>query len=265
MDAPYNDGAKNMARPMFVNSLAPLIDNQIADRVLKRLREKFDASCALDTVDCATDGEIYVYGGVLRRAVFSDAHCGDLDLMVPNGDDRAFETLNALRVPFRLNRSGHHRYRWNNLQIDVLQPREFYGGFEDVEAFLSFFDLKINALALHLRSQRIIDPFKVLVRENPKDPGINWRRWDKMPAFELVILAIRLLKIMHEIPSLRISLTDADRLQEDVLPKISEYDWANLYDRFPRGKQAFLQMFGETVLKHGGNRALKLKRYRGNS
>ena len=234
---------------MIVNSLTPLIDTEIAGRVLKGLRERFDTSCALGTLDCATGGEIYVYGGVLRRALFGDSHCGDIDLMVPNGDNRVFEALNALRVPFGFNRSGHHSYRWNNLQLDVLQPREFYGGFEDVESFLSFFDLEINALALHLRSQRIIDPFKILVRENLRDPRINWQRWDKMPAFELVILTIRLLKIMHEIPSLRVSRIDTERLQADVLPKIRECDWTNLYNRFPRGKQAFLQMFTETVLK----------------
>ncbi|HET9281338.1 MAG TPA: hypothetical protein VFR24_05190 [Candidatus Angelobacter sp.] len=248
-----------MGRPIIVNPLTPLIENEIASRVLKRLRERFDTSCALGTLDCATGGEIYVYGGVLRRSLFSDSHCGDLDLMVRNGDDRAFETLNILRVPFGFNRSGHHRYRWNNLQIDVLQPREFYGGFEDIESFLSFFDLKINALALHMGSQRIIDPFKVLVQENLIDPGINWQRWDKMPTFELVILAIRLLKIMHEIPSLRIPLADTVRLQEDVVPKIRDCEWTNLYNRFPKGKEAFLRMFSETVLKHQKSLTLKFE------
>lgn len=247
---------------MIVHSSAPLIDSELARRVLKRLHEGFDTSCALGALDCATDGEIYLYGGMLRRALFSDAHCGDLDLMVANGDNRVFEALNILRVPFGFNRSGHHRYHWNNLQIDVLQPREFYDGFEDVEPFLSFFDLKINALALHIRSHHIIDPFHVLTRTPLTDPGINWQRWDRMPTFELAILAIRLLKIMHEIPELRISLTDTDRLQEDVVPKIRAFDWTSLYNRFPRGREVFLQMFAETVLKRQKSLTLSLNRRR---
>jgi hypothetical protein len=187
---------------------------------------------------------------VLRRVLFNDLLSGDLDVMVPNGDDRAFHTLNRLHVPFEFNRQGHHRYRWNNLQIDLLQPEEFYAGFQDVEASLSFFDLKINALAFHMKSRQLIDPFKVLRQSRVLDPGINWGRWSEMPPFELAILAIRLLKIMHEIPGLGIPTADKERLRHVVLPKIRECDWSNLYNRFPRGKQVFLRMFNTTVIEH---------------
>ena len=38
---------------------------------------------------------MYVFGGTVRRALFNDTRFGDLDLMIPNGDARAFEVLGA--------------------------------------------------------------------------------------------------------------------------------------------------------------------------
>ena len=238
-----------MTEPFIARAIRR-VDQSIAWRTRERLEEALDSSCAITTLNYATGGDIYVFGGTVRRVVFRDSRSGDLDLMVPNGDDRAFEALNKLRVPFQLNRQGHHRYCWNRLQIDVLQPREFYGGFHNVNAALRFFDLRINALALHLRSHKIIDPFRVLEQDQVSNPGINWCRWNQMSLLELAILAIRLLKIMHEIPQLRIPAPDVERLEHDVVPQIQRCDWSNLYDRFPRGKHEFLRMFNDTVLGH---------------
>jgi hypothetical protein len=108
-------GITAMSQLSMLKSVAQMIDNGFASRILQRLQEGFDASVAVSTLNDATDGEIYVYGGVLRRVLFNDLLSGDLDVMVPNGDDRAFHTLNRLHVPFEFNRQGHHRYRWNNL------------------------------------------------------------------------------------------------------------------------------------------------------
>lgn len=222
-------------------------------RVLHRLRHSFDARCALDMLEHTTGGEFYIFGGTVRRVLFDDTRSGDLDLMVPNGDDRAFEALNALRVPFELNRSGHHRYHWNALQIDLFQPREFYRGFQDVDAALRFFDLRINALAVHPRTGRILDPFDVLSRSTVSDPGINWCRWDEMHLFDVVVLAIRLLKIMCETPALTISSADSLRLEEDVLSRIRRVNWDQVQQRFPLGKEVFFQMFEINVLRRARN------------
>jgi hypothetical protein len=221
---------------------------ELSSRARRLLMERFDSSCAIEVLNRATDGDICVFGGTIRRALFHDKMSGDIDIMVPNGDDRAINKLDALKVPFVLNSNNHRRYRWNSLQIDIFQPREFFCGFEDVEKALCFFDLRINALSLHLRSGRILDPFHVVSQTPVTDPGINWTRWGETSPLNVVVLAIRLAKIMHEIPELTISTTDADRLLTEVVPRIRECDWMEVQERFPLGKQVFLQVFGTRVL-----------------
>jgi hypothetical protein len=226
----------------------PVVGINLQSRVLKRLQERFDSCHVIGTLDRATGGELYVFGGTVRRILFDDKQSGDLDLMVPNGDRRAFEALNDLRIPFQLNRSGHHRYQWNAQQIDLFEPREFYRGFDNVEGALRYFDLKINAIALHIGTGCIVDPFGILSQVEPLDPGINWFRWQEMLSVELNILAIRLVKIMYETPNLAILESDADRLRADVIPQIYKSSWSSVHNRFPLGKDAFLKEFGATVL-----------------
>jgi hypothetical protein len=222
--------------------------SELFSRVIRLLTDRFDSCCAIDFLNRATNGEIYVFGGALRRGLFGDKLSGDVDIMVPNGDDRATSALDSLKVPFVLNSQKLRRYRWNSLQIDLFQPREFFRGFEDVETALSFFDLKINALSLHLRSRRIVDPFYIVSQVPVTDPGINWARWTEMSALNVVILAIRLAKIMHEVSRLTISTADAHRLLTEVVPRIRECDWAEVQQRFPPGKDAFLRVFASNVL-----------------
>lgn len=230
-------------------------DGGLASRVLGDLRRSFDASCVVDRLVEATDGEAYLFGGTLRRGLFGDAHSGDLDVMVPNGDNRIFRALRKLGVPFVLNRQRHHRYRWNRQQIDVLQPREFYAGFPTIEGALGFFDLRVNALALHLASRRILDPFGITSsRMPPSDVGINWRRWCAMPDVELAILAIRLLRIVHETPGSAVGRADALRLQREVLPRLQGCDWRPVHQRFPLGKSAFMDVFVRNVVKSAEGR-----------
>ncbi|MHB8355451.1 MAG: nucleotidyltransferase family protein [Vulcanimicrobiaceae bacterium] len=213
------------------------------------LQERPDSKRLLDVLARATDGEIHIVGGSIRRALLGGSGSGDLDLIVPNGDPRAFDALRILDIPFEFNRHGHHRYHWNGLQIDVFQPEEFFTGFPDVEGALRYFDLRINALALHVRSQRILDPFRVLCRRDIVGPGINWQRWEDMPLFDVAVLAIRLARIMHEVPRLSISTADAYRLRSWLLPKLRDVGWSALYDRFPAGREAFFGWFDAHVLQ----------------
>jgi hypothetical protein len=113
---------------------------------------------------------------------------------------------------------------------------------------LQYFDLRINALALHFARRRMLDPFGVLQQAHKCDPGINWGRWENMPPLELAVLAIRLLKIMYESPSLSIHVFDKDRLIAEVLPKITEEQWEAVHQRFPLGRNMFLSMFATHVL-----------------
>jgi hypothetical protein len=222
--------------------------SDLSSRVQELLAKRFDSYWAIKALQHATGGEIYIFGGAVRRGLFGDKLSGDIDIMVPNGDDRAFEAFDSLKVPFVRNSQDLHRYRWNSLQIDLFQPREFFRGFEDVESALRFFDLKINALSLHLRSGRILDPFEMVSARPVTDPGINWSRWMEMSPLHVVILAIRLAKIMHELPQLTISLRDAKQLTNEVLPRIRECDWKQVRQRFPTGKDAFLEVFTAKVL-----------------
>lgn len=234
--------------------------------VLQRIQKSAVASRIVDILSQATDGDVYIFGGSLRRVLFGENSFGDLDIMVPNGDARAFEALSAFGLSFTLNRHGHHRYLWGGQQVDLFQPSEFFNGFPDVETALRFFDLEINALALHLGSRHIIDPFRVLDQPYPTNAGINWQRWREMAGIELAVLAIRFVRIMSESPALTISLVDATRIRERITPKLRECDWDGVEDRFPAGKSAFLQRFDATIAMHTSperRRAASLSRSRG--
>ena len=217
-------------------------------RVHQILGERFDATCAITFLSDATGGDFHLCGGSIRRALLDESLSGDLDLIVPNGDNRAIEALDRLGLTFVLNSHGHHRYRWNALQIDIFEPSRSLTGFNSAEDALQFFDLKVNALALHVGSGRILDPFRVLVEIPMTDPGINWPRWTRMQPLDLVVLAIRLVKVMYEAPLFSISTADAKRLQDDVLPHVQACDWDLVKPRFPQGKEQFLRVFTSTVL-----------------
>src|SRR5689334_8837974 len=122
----------------------------VLERVQLQIQDRSDARCAVDTLLRATDGECYLCGGTIRRAVFGTRCFGDIDVMVPNGDTRAMAALDSLGVPYRMNSYHHRKYRWNTLEIDLFEPREFFEGYESIPCALRSFDLRINALAIHM-------------------------------------------------------------------------------------------------------------------
>jgi hypothetical protein len=165
----------------------------------------------------------------------------------------AFAALDAHGVPFDLNRSHHRRYRFRAVQAEFFHPSSFYSGFANIHSAVAFFDLRINAVGVELGSGRVIDPFEtVAIHPLPRDPGINWRRWSAMPPIEVAVLALRLLRINAEIPSLQISTADSTRLRSDVIPVIESADWASIEDRYPGGKKAFLPAFQAMIRRNGG-------------
>jgi hypothetical protein len=212
----------------------------LALRVLKRINQSPKTKHVFDTLAHATSGDVYLVGGAIRRVLLGNGANGDLDFMVPNNDSRAFDALSALGVPFSLNRSGHHRYQWDGLQVELFPPATFYSGFADVESAVRYFDLRVNALALHAGSRSIIDPFRIS-RQKPTDPGINWRRWEVMPDLEITILAIRFLRIMCDNMTLTIGANDARRLRQRVVPAIRRCEWSPVHDRYPQGKELFIR------------------------
>lgn len=219
----------------------------LARRVLARLATSRRLWGLLSAVEKATKGEFYVFGGTLRRTLIdTDPGC-DLDIMVPNDDNRVFDCLAQAGITHSLNRRGHRRYDFNGLQLDVNQPQEWQANFADVPDVLKFFDLRINSLALHFGSRTVLDPLRALALPFQEEPGINWRRWRAMPPLELTILVIRLHRILHESPGLFLTAQDGTALQNVVLPQCDSVDWHLVRDRFPGTKADFVREFKATV------------------
>ncbi len=233
-----------------ITALPNAADRALMDRIHARIGERFDARMAVDALVEATGGELYLCGGAVRRALFGDGSFADLDFMIPNYDQRAFRALDTLRVPYSLNSHHHRRYRWNGLELDLFEPREFFEGYDSIASALRTFDLAINAIAVHLGRQQVIDPFGVLQESSVCNPGINWVGWTNKSAVQTVVLAIRLAKILYEEPRLVVPSRDRSLLSTSVLPLVRACDWNDVARRFPPGKERFLEMFAD-LLRRG--------------
>lgn len=229
----------------------------LSREVLSYFYGGFDSGCALTALDEACQGECYIVGGGVRDVALGAPRSGDLDVMVPNGDRRAYERLDALGVPFTLNSHGNRRYRWNRLQLDVFEPRQFYSGFSTIETALAFFDLRINAIAVRLGSGSVLDPIGGMDHIGRRSVGINWARWNAMPPPELAVLLIRLARVLADVKTLTVPLEDVDGLVKHVVPAVADLDWAAFRARFPVGKSAFLERFNRLLRQHAAGSNLR--------
>jgi hypothetical protein len=211
------------------------------------LRSDFDANLALEQLTSACSGDIYIFGGCVRDAALGRPRGGDLDIMVPNGDRRAFDELDRLGLRYILNSQNHRRYFWNRLQIDIFEPKDFFVGFPDVEKAVGYFDLKMNALAVHIATDRLINPVDGLRYLEERDPGINWTRWESAKPVDLAILFIRLTRLLYDIPELNLPTNDARRIQEEFVPRLESVNWRDVQNRFPLGKQSFIELCNELL------------------
>lgn len=194
-----------------------------------------------------SNGDVFVFGGAIRRAVNSSQALGDLDVLIHNSNTSAVRALLNSDSRHSYNRQGHHRFKTFNEQIDIFRPEEFYSGFHSVESAVKFFDFRISALAVCIDTGRLIDPYDVLDRYPFRNPEINWARWEKMPATELCVLAIRLVKIMREIPEMRIPKNDVDRLIDEVRPIIRSPSQRPFWGKYPFGADIFFTEFDRTI------------------
>ncbi len=208
--------------------------------LMRRLQERHRTREVIRAITHATNGRAYVVGGTHRRALFQLGDSGDIDVMVPNGDVRAFKALDALGLPFELNRHQQRCYHYEDGYIDISEPSTFHKGFRSVSGALRYFDLRINALAVHLGTGCVLDPFGVLQRREQRDPGINWPRWNEMPPVELAVLAVRLVRILEDTPQLVVPDADCCRLRENVVPGLLQVEWDFLHARFPQGREELL-------------------------
>lgn len=209
-----------------------------------------EASDALCTIEEATKGQCYLVGGIIRDSVFLNERKGDLDIMVENRDYRAYEVLDRIGVPYMITRHGNRRYQWNNIQIDLFEPRGFYCGFNTVEETIRFFDLKIDALAVHVGNKILLDPIEGTSFLINNEVGINLHRWNSplMNQKEYWILIIRLVNIMNRIKYLKINQFDVYLLKSIVLRLKNEY-WYTVKDRYPNGKEDLIFTLNKILSK----------------
>jgi len=224
-------------------------DAAVATQVLAFLKQDFDTSFALRFMEEASESHFYIFGGAVRNIAAGMRRVVDLDVMVDNSDNRIFNALDRLSVPFCLNSQGHRRYKWNRLQIDIFEPKDFFVGFPSVEQALSFFDLRINALAIQVDTQELIDPISGLACLNNSEVGINWHRWNNSSTEESLVLLIRLARILTDIPKLCLSKYEVDTLEKCILPKVYDQSWHTVHNRFPLGKTEFFSFFEDLISK----------------
>lgn len=219
----------------------------VASLTLEALRRDFDTRLAVDYLTSECGGEFYIFGGAVRDTILERPQVGDLDVMIANGDLRCLEALDRLKVPYGFNSQNHRRYRWNALQIDIFEPKQFFKPFETVQAAVAYFDLRINAFAVHVGSLRLIDPLDGLAALRAFDPGINWPRWTEASPTDVQVLLLRLVRLLHNIPQLRLPRRDAERLITEVIPQVEDEDWTPVQARFPLGRLRFFELFRETI------------------
>lgn len=223
-----------------------------ASEIFRRLDSSFDLRHAIDAIIKATGGDFYVFGGTIRKAILNENHCGDLDIIVENGNDKIYEAFHDLGLVYTLNSKGHHRYQWNKLQIDICQPKEFFSGYDTVIEMLMNVDLKINSVAFYFKNKSILDPHAFL-KTNYNNPGINWSYWKSVNSLHFTVASIRLARLLFDSPTLRLNVQDANEVRSFVIPRLSYCDWNLVRSRFPEGREMFVKLLLKLIQDHDDN------------
>ena len=102
--------------------------DELVRRVMSRLRATPQLETLIADLSETTDGELFVFGGTVRRALLGSVRGSDVDLMAPNGDERVFRHLAYLSTPHTLNRRGHRRFRTAGIQKNQtrIEQASFY-------------------------------------------------------------------------------------------------------------------------------------------
>lgn len=206
------------------------------------VERNLDAKRALETIGSACDGECYLVGGAIRDSIVGSGELRDLDIVIRENDQRVFQALDAIGATFKFNRRGMRRYRCGELQMDLIEPSKFYQGLSTIDEILGFFDLKINALGLHLATNAILDPLGGRDCYIRSEAGINWHRWDssQMTLDERWLLLLRLVRLVERYPAFHIETESRDRL-EVFISKLEDTVWDWCDKRFPPGEAILLE------------------------
>ncbi len=143
--------------------------------------------------------EYYLVGGAVRDLVTRAAPPSDLDIIAPNGDRYIHAVLSEVGRA-RRNRHGNLRYSLpSGRHIDVIEPRFFYGSFQNAAEALAYFDASVNAIGLRLGDGRLLDPIDGLADLLKGRVALPVARWTQMSDFESVHLAIRLTRLLERV------------------------------------------------------------------
>lgn len=201
-----------------------------------------DAKSALEAIDAASRGECWLVGGSIRDAILGASELRDLDIVIRENDQEVFQSLDRLGSTYEFNRRGMRRYRVGGLLIDLIEPSKFYRGLSTIESILCFFDLKINALGLHLGSNTVLDHLNGNECIQRHQVGINWHRWNssQMTRDEQWLLLLRLVRIIERHPDLRVESPSVEPLRRFVA-QLDGSTWAWAATRFPPGEELLIR------------------------
>lgn len=201
-----------------------------------------DAKVALNAIEAACDGDAYLVGGAIRDSILGSSGLRDLDIVIPENDQRVFDALDGVGATYTFNRRGMRRYRLGELQMDLIEPSKFYRGLSSLDSILRFFDLRINALGLHLSSNIILDPLKGHECYKRSEVGINWPRWNSslMNRDEQWLLLLRLVRVTERYPALVVESTSKAQLQK-FTSKLEGTTWDWAATRFPPGEEILIK------------------------
>lgn len=212
------------------------------DSIRREVERNLDAQHSLKVISTSCEGDCYLVGGAIRDAILKSGTLRDLDIVIFENDQRVFGSLDAIGATFEFNRRGMRRYRYGELQMDLIEPSKFYQGLSTIDEILGFFDLKINALGLHLGTNAIIDPLGSRECYADSEVGINWFRWDspQMTLDERWLLLLRLVRLAERYPAFHVETESKERLKV-FISKLENTKWDWCDKRFPPGEAILLE------------------------
>lgn len=217
-----------------------------AARDLKEyINRHFEMATVISTLLEMTDSEFYITGGSIRRAVLSPHQYGDLDLIVPGDGTEFVKLFQKIGLNLRFSYFGQPRFYWGQLQIDLVSTGDT--SLTAIHDVLRSFDLQINSIAFSARTNKFIAPSDGLSKIFDGYAGINWPAWRDIEAEALAGQAIRLAKILYEMPRLALSDFDRTELLTSVVLKLQNAEWRTLSSRYPLGRDRFIRDFQRLI------------------
>lgn len=137
---------------------------ELVEEILHQMLRRLDIYHVLQVISEVCNGHFYIFGGLIRNYLIKrELSVRDLDILTESESfqNKIFERLNDLHIPFERNTEGHRRYLWGYgppLQIDISHPGHLFGSHASVEAAISNFDVFIDAVAIRIDTRELINP-----------------------------------------------------------------------------------------------------------